>query len=267
MISQPGFDEIAFKRALFNEFNLIRTNPRLYAEKIKAKIPYIQDNVLRLPGKKIGIRLEEGIPAFEEAVNFLNSVNPVPPLKYNIGLGNVAEEYAKLVKNASDMEQLDAIDFQGILDKYGEYSGNVGRSMDFGSTDAEGIMTNLIVCDGDLSRGQRNTIFNDSYTCMAVSTTLHDIYERVNVIVACTEYEVFKGVVDVGNSIMNNSGNSKVYGGNEDDEPANLDEDVKTMKVNERIVMENGRKIKITKTIKEHYNGEIETETIKEVIG
>ena len=42
-----------------------------------------------------------------------------------------------------------------MVEKYGTYSGNISRALDFGGETPENVLVNLIVSDGDPTRDQR----------------------------------------------------------------------------------------------------------------
>ena len=46
-------------RDLLNEINLLRSNPKEYAEKVLKYQSYFDGNILRIPGTKGGIQTEE----------------------------------------------------------------------------------------------------------------------------------------------------------------------------------------------------------------
>lgn len=73
-----------FEIALLNEINSVRTNPKEYANRLKEMIDDIQyeDNNCYLVYKKNEkILLQKGVETFEEAINLLNTIEPMPELK------------------------------------------------------------------------------------------------------------------------------------------------------------------------------------------
>ena len=62
------------------EINSARTNPRAYAEHIMPMLRLFSGNVLQQPGRK-DLITNEGVDAVNEAVQFLLSAKPLPPLE------------------------------------------------------------------------------------------------------------------------------------------------------------------------------------------
>ena len=46
-----------------------------------------------------------------------------------------------------------------MVEKYGTYSGNISRALDFGGETSENVLVNLILSDGDPTREQGEICF------------------------------------------------------------------------------------------------------------
>ena len=64
-----------FSKKVFEEFNLARSNPKLYAKKLVEIQNRMKDNIVNING--FGIYYTEGTAAFDEAIEFLRSY-PTP---------------------------------------------------------------------------------------------------------------------------------------------------------------------------------------------
>lgn len=256
----------SFRKGVIDELNRMRTSPKDYASEIRIYKQYFKGKVLRLPGSSVGISTNEGPEAYEEAAQFLDNVQPVEPLKYNPGLAHIAQDLlTEIQKLGDDLDKTDSINVDKIIDKYGRFNGNFTRSMDFGSKDPKMVLINLIVSDGDKARGQRDTIFSTNLKEIGVSTGPQTTYGQCTIIVESTKFTTKKEVSDPETQTLEqkirNPTPSQI---NNDDDDLELPPGVKSIDKSEKIVIENGKKKKITKLVKHMEDGSTETETTKE---
>ena len=61
--------------------------------------------------------------------------------------------------------------------------------MDFGGETPEQAVINLIVSDGDKSRGQRDSLLSTEIKRVGLANGKHDTYRHCTAIVTCTEFE------------------------------------------------------------------------------
>ena len=80
-----------------------------------------------------------------------------------------------------------------IISKHGSFTGKFSRSMEFGAASAEQVIVNLVVSDGDKTRGQRDALLNKEVKKVGIATGTHDTYRTASVIVACTKFENSSG--------------------------------------------------------------------------
>lgn len=172
---------------LVKEINFLRKNPSGYAEKILSYKNYFKGNVLKIPGEKIEIVTEEGFAAYEEAIQFLKSNKPSEALIPSKALGRIAKDYIEELRKNPDKE--DEIDMNSIIQKYGNFTGVFLYSVDYGSDTPELVVINFLVCDGDKSRSNRNSILNPELKKVGVASGKHDIYKYETFIVCCTDFQ------------------------------------------------------------------------------
>lgn len=177
-----------FNEELLGEINALRTNPKKYARTISKYISYFKGKLLCLPGSNAGIQTEEGPEAYREAVDFLSKHSRIEALKPSKGLCRIAEEFIAAVQKP-DSNELENKDMEDIINKYGSFSGSFSRAMDFGGETPEQAVINLIVSDGDKSRGQRESLLSTEIKRIGVANGDHDTYRHCTAIVTCTEFE------------------------------------------------------------------------------
>lgn len=261
---------------LVDELNSLRTNPRRYANKVLAYKKYFKGDVLHIPGQKAGIKTEEGASAYTEAGEFLEKQSRIPGLEASKGLCKIAQELMKQIQKR-DPSELNTIDMEGIIGKYGKYRGEFSRSVDFGGETPEQVLVNLIVGDGDSSRAQRQSLLCTDFKKVGVANGIHPTYGRCSVIVTCNAFENSRDKDDTENF----GGNDNRYEANvktkkvvmskgnnnrKDNYEEELPEGCVSISKSERITVDGGKKVKIIKITKIMEDGSKEIETIKESV-
>ena len=176
-----------FDKRLLEEINLLRTNPRGYANKILKMKNNFEGEILKTEDG-VKIKTEEGAAAYEEAAQFLQNAEAVGHLKASKGLTRIAEELLENIQR-TDADHLDSIDMNQIVAKYGDYTGAFGRIMEFGGATPQQIVINIVVCDGDKSRAQRDNIMNKEYKVAGVAIGDHNVYRKCATFVACNSFK------------------------------------------------------------------------------
>jgi hypothetical protein len=283
---------------LVNKINEFRTNPKGYAKKINEYVKYFKGKTLRIPGSNAGIRTEEGAEAYIEAAEFLANKDGVDPLEPSKGLARICEDFMAEAQKV-DPNELGNIDLEEIIAKYGEFSGSLNRAMDFGGEDPEQVLINLIVCDGDSERGNRESLLSTELKRIGVATAKHPTYRYCTLIISCTKFD---NNVDSDDYGFINSGSSSyaekkpkpaskpARGGegntlkprkvvlkqkpveqtpppqNDEEEDDVPPEGVVSESRSEKIITEKGKKKRIIKIVRTMVDGSKETETIKEPV-
>ena len=177
---------MSFERDLVKQVNLLRTNPRGFADKIAASRTYFSGNIWKHPDLKAGIKTEEGPAAYDEAIDFLRrQAKPVDELTPSKGLCKIAADFLREYQKDANAN----VDMDMIIDRHGKFTGNFRRLIEFGGATAEQAVINLVVSDGDKSRGHREALLSDGLKKIGVANGTHDVYRTVSVIVACTQFE------------------------------------------------------------------------------
>ena len=174
------------EKDLIYEVNNVRSNPASYAEKLERYKSYFQGNVWKDPNSNVGIKTEEGAAAVDEAINFLRSkAQRVDSLTPSKGLNKVAADFLReFQKDANANVELDP-----VISRYGNFTGNFRRLVQFGSNTAEHVVINLLVCDGDKSRGHRDALLADGLKKVGVAYGPQDTYKYCSVIVVCSKFD------------------------------------------------------------------------------
>jgi hypothetical protein len=291
-----------FSYEVIQELNTLRTNPKVYAQYLDEEKQYFTGNVLKLPGENANLRTQEGPAAYDEAINFLMNVKAVPPIDMHTSLFKIANDYINDARQVS-YEQLDTLDIDKYIQKYGNFSGKFSRMMDFGGTTPRRVITNLVTCDGDQTRGYRLSLFSKDFKFIGVASGPYPTYNRFTILINCTKFTshdpnndipiLVKGSTSktttttttttksttvndgpqlIGKTTKLRSTNKPAgfpSSSNDDNEPEEedlMEEGVKSVKKTEKIETINGKQYRIIKKTKFMQDGSTETETIKEQI-
>ena len=289
-----------FNEDLIMEINLLRTNPKKYAKTISKYMNYFKGKLLCLPESNAGIQTEEGVEAFKEAVDFLNKQPKIEPLKPSKGLCRIAEDFISIYQKPESGDLANK-DMEEIINKYGSFAGSFSRAMDFGGETPEMAIINLVVSDGDPSRGQRESLLSTEIKRIGVANGKHDTYRHCSAIITCTEFENTFDKDDNGlltevkpTNIKKNENIKEDYRSNKELRENNYDKknelkdkkDKKQDKENknqsdgkeelppgvasinktEKIIVEDGEKKKVIKIIKVMEDGSKQIETVKEIV-
>ena len=174
---------------ILNEINLARQSPTKYAEYLNEMLKYFKNNnILLYPYSKIGIQTKEGVEAVNEAITFLNIQDELESVEINKYLNHIAKQYLMEIID-KDLNDIDKDDLENVINEYGDYIGYFGRSIEFGGENARQVISNLIICDGDDIRSQRDSIFEKSIKYIGIATSKHKIYENCTVILYSTKFK------------------------------------------------------------------------------
>jgi len=251
-----------FNKQLLDEIDFVRTNPKRYAKKLEKYIQNFKDNTLIIPELNLAIPTEEGPDAFREAISFLINEQRRGALNPSRGLCRAAEDL--LYEAQRDADNVGSIRVEKLINKYGTIKGSLSRLIDLGGETPELVVVNLIVSDGDPSRGQRNSLLNAEVKKIGVANAKDENYGHCTVVIMLTDFinkvdESDYGIL-VGEVIEHNEGDRIK---NDEEE---VEEGVVSIDTTETIVEENGKKKKITKIVKNLEDGRKKIETIKQDI-
>ncbi len=158
--STTNIDYLDLKEEILAEINRVRTNPQAYADWLEDRKQYFEGTLLKLPGEK-PIITNKGKEALEEAIAWLNNLEPLPKISSSAKLVNIAQEQIKLITSQQGNTNL-----QGQTISYGKYT-------------PEGIVMQLIVDDGYPNRINRQKILNPNIQSAGIMCERHNRYENI----------------------------------------------------------------------------------------
>jgi uncharacterized protein YkwD len=182
------------EKAIVQEINIARTNPRGYASFLEEWKRYYDGKLLKIPGERT-IMTEEGAIAVNEAIGYVRSTNPVPRLNPSRGMSCGARDHVK-DQGSSGSSQHKGSDGSQPWDRvsrYGTWEKSIAENISYGSDKARNMVIGLIVDDGVPSRGHRKNIFNPDFRVIGVACSRHSTYGTVCVITFAGGYKEKSG--------------------------------------------------------------------------
>ena len=179
-------DYNSIKISLYEELNILRQDPRSYIPLIEQQMRTIKkNNILIKKDSNLRIQMSEGIPAYEEAINFLEQQVPVSPLNKEVKLGFAAQD---LVKDIGERGVVTHKDNKGQftserIEKYCEWDFCANEVIEVSSKNPKDILISLLVDDGIQNRADRKALFQDTYNYVGIACGPHCEYEIVTVFV------------------------------------------------------------------------------------
>ena len=184
----------SLENAVVHELNMARTAPKDYSSFLEQYKKYYDKKLLRLPGQT-PILTNEGVGAVVEAIRFLRSVKPLPPLNPSKGMSSGARDHVTDQRPSGSTQHKGSDGSQpwDRVNRYGTWEKSIGENIAYGSDKARSIVMFLIIDDGVSSRGHRKNIFNPDFRVTGVACGHHATYRTACVITFAGGYKEKSG--------------------------------------------------------------------------
>lgn len=183
--SMPADDEKQQAQAVIAEMNRCRQNPKDYAETaLKKRLECFVDETVYLDANGNRIVTSEGRRRVLEAISELRGMQPVDPLAYDEELTNAARFHCSDIgpSGLTGHNSSDGTSMTDRLKRYVKDRMSWGENIEFGSSNAEDIVVNLVIDDGVPSRGHLRNIMESSYHRAGAAIGPHQQYRFMCVI-------------------------------------------------------------------------------------
>jgi hypothetical protein len=251
-----------FNKQLLDEIDFARTNPSRYSKKLSKYIDNFKGNTLINPKTNVAIATEEGPDGYRDAIGYLTKQERREALNPSRGLCRAALDL--LYEAKKDPDNVGSIRVEKLINKYGVIKGSLSRLIDFGGETPEEVVVNLIVSDGDPSKGQRYSMYNKDVKKIGVANSEDQNFGHITIIITATEFENKYDESDYGVLLTEGGVYVPQESGEDLRDDDEYEEGVVKVDKQESIINENGKKKKITKIIKTMEDGRKKIETIKE---
>ena len=193
-----------FVEDVINEINFVRTKPSEYAAKLERICSSITGHKVKV-GNSI-MKLREGSKIFDESIQYLLNIGPMEPLELCDGLSESANELLSIliIQEGVDMSEfsLDIYDLEHRLDHFGVFFGEFNEIIDYGSFDAEFVVANFILGDGDETRTDRHTILNPQMKYCGIASGILPSTKKCTVLNVVQHY--YKPGEEIPDKILQN---------------------------------------------------------------
>ena len=176
---------------IFDEINSLREDPHSFSIKLSNEFPHYKDRNIRHRPGTVPVYTREGLKAIEEVYTELQSLEPLLPLYWSVGLGNAAVGHCRdtgalgIVGHIGSQET----SLQERIEVYGKWSGNVIEALDYGSVSAFEVVLSLLVDDGLPTRPHRKALLNPNFTKIGVGAGPHSEFKTMACLIFSALYE------------------------------------------------------------------------------
>ena len=211
MIDDNEVDYAEKSRNIFNLINKFRSNPRELARHLERLKKYLDKNtnILSEPDK-IQIQMVEGENVFNEAIQYLKNLSPLPPFEWDDCLAQSAQEHVDDIgpKGLLLYQSSDGTEPEDRISKYGNYVESLGENIDFGPNDEIGVIVSLTLDDGEEERPHRDNLFKNDYKKIGIACGPHQSEFQMCVMDMAYDF-IPKGQVNnnMNNNNLNNNQN------------------------------------------------------------
>ncbi|HXT63395.1 MAG TPA: CAP domain-containing protein [Pyrinomonadaceae bacterium] len=188
----------ASESALLNEINDARAHPQVYASYLEKLKPMFSGKEYRRTGHP-ALVTEEGWPAVEDAIKFLQSVKPLPPLSFSQGLYLAAQSHVKDQSSRGGLghKGSDNTFIEERVKPFGSWQGGIGENITYGDDSARERILTWLIDDGVPSRGHRRRLLSTDYNVAGISCGSHPEFSAMCVL------DLAGGFIDSGSANSN----------------------------------------------------------------
>lgn len=168
------------EQELLSEINQARANPEMYASYLEKLKPLFVGKVY-----KGTLATEEGWAAVEDAIAYLRTTKPQPPLDVSTGLCSAALGHVKDQSGSGSTGHKSGSSGGMIEDRvkpFGTWQGGIGENLTYGNESARERVLTWLIDDGVASRGHRKRVMSSDYKVAGICCGTHPEYEKMCVL-------------------------------------------------------------------------------------
>ena len=156
---------------VITEINLARANPKKYAAYLEESRKYYNGKSYLPPSRTKPVTTWDGVSALDEAIQFLQTKDPLGPLQPSRGLSFGARDHTQdmVQKGTSGHRGSDGSLPNDRISRYGTWKSTVGEAILYRVSTAREMVLDLIVDDGNPGRPHRQNVFDPTFQLAGVS--------------------------------------------------------------------------------------------------
>ena len=169
--------------------NFLRKFPKKFIPKLEARLQYFEGKKYCFPGAT-PVVTHEGPIAVKEAISYLEEQLPLDELLLSEEVRKAAQDHADDLgfTGLTSHTGSDGSTMSQRIGKYGKWGGQIGENINFGINEPEEAIIDLLIDDGNPSRGHRKNLFNPKFRISGIGAQLHKTLEICVVIDYATEF-------------------------------------------------------------------------------
>eukprot|EP01101_Sappina_pedata_P004569 TRINITY_DN1969_c0_g1_i1.p2 TRINITY_DN1969_c0_g1~~TRINITY_DN1969_c0_g1_i1.p2 ORF type:complete len:191 (-),score=47.00 TRINITY_DN1969_c0_g1_i1:333-905(-) len=159
---------------VLSALNQARSRPREFMAQLEKRRKNYNGRSYQEPGGVV-FTTQEGLRAFDEAINFLRSQKPLPEFELSAGMTYAARDHVADMYSSHGRGHTgsDGSSSSKRIDRYATGWNACGENIGYGETEGFGFVAELIIDDGVGNRGHRVNIFNPAYKIIGLACGLH----------------------------------------------------------------------------------------------
>ena len=171
------------ERELLSEINQARANPQLYVSYLEKLKPLFSGNVYTQSGRT-PLTTQEGWRAVDDAINFLKTLKPLPPLIASNGLCLAALTHVKDQSGtgATGHRSINSNMIEDRVKPFGRWEGAIGENITYGNDSARERLLTWLIDDGVPTRGHRRRLLSSDYQVAGISCGAHPQFSAMCVL-------------------------------------------------------------------------------------
>jgi len=163
---------------LLSEINKARAEPQVYAGYLEKLKPQFKGKLYTPEGMAGGLETQEGWDAVADAINFMKTLKPAPPLNGSEGLRLAAFSHVKEQGGSGSTGHAgaDKTLIEERVKPFGAWQGDIGENLSYGNESARERLLTWLIDDGFKSRGHRRRVMSQDYKVAGISCGPHPEY-------------------------------------------------------------------------------------------
>jgi len=159
------------EKQILDEINFARSKPSEYLKLLLEFRANFKGKQIHFPDGRILVT-NEGVAALDDAINFLRSVKPAPPLEIREGMIQAARVHATdlVTNNRSGHQGSDGSKPQDRFSRYGTWNNTVGENIVYDSRNSRSDVILMLIDDGTANRGHRKNLFKSDFGVIGIAT-------------------------------------------------------------------------------------------------
>jgi uncharacterized protein YkwD len=165
------------EQSIIREMNRARSNPPAYRQVLLSWRRRFNGKQAKLSDRVVLVT-QEGTPAIDEAIRYLQKTRPVSTLKLSRGLTLAARDLVRDqgIRGLTGHQGSDGSTPFQRMERYGKWQKIAGENIAYGPDTAQAVVRDLIIDDGVRDRGHRTNMFQPQFRLAGVACGYHRQY-------------------------------------------------------------------------------------------